>query len=152
MLKAKESFTKKREKMRSSQIPMMLLPIQGKATTLMILPSIHAESWIHRTRCFAGCFPFPPPPLSPSWQMKLFLLLFPFPTLNLFISPEQLHCLKNPNPLRDVAMSSDDVNSIKPLLQQQPCDRVRRKSSSTSQGGEGGWWKQAIFEHSCSNI
>lgn len=32
-------------------------------------------------------------------------------------------------------MWNDDVNSIKPLLQQQSCDRVRRKSSSTFGGG-----------------
>lgn len=67
--------------------------------------------------------------------MKLFLLL-PSP------HPQPLHLSWTAalfkNPLRDVAMSNDDVNSIKPLLQQQSCDRVRRKSSSTLGGGGGG--------------
>lgn len=109
---------------------MMLLPIQGKAATPMILPSIHAESWIYWTHWFAGCLPSPPISL-----MADEIISAPFPSPH----PQPLHLSWTAalfkNPLRDVAMSNDDVNSIKPLLQQQSCDRVRRKSSSALEGG-----------------
>lgn len=125
MLKEKNHSQKK---IRSSQIPMMLLPIQGKAVIPMILPSIHAESWIYWTHWLAGCLPSPPN--IPNGRWNYFCS---------FCHPQPLHlpwtAALFKNPLRDVAMSNDDVNSIKPLLQQQSCDRVRRKSSSTLEGG-----------------
>lgn len=90
-VKGKESFTKRLE---TARFPWCSFPFKGKPR----LPwSCRPFMQNHESPELTGLLAASPPPShSPNGRWNYFSSFSPLPTLNLFISPEQLHCLKIP--------------------------------------------------------